>query len=107
MPRGHKIMLSFSDWPAEDQHRWEAAFKSSDRFDERSYGAHLAPTTRKARRDSYGRFLGFISAVHPERLMAQAQPGSIAALWRNTSLGADNPRRWCRLLSILVTFVTR
>jgi len=73
MPRGHKIMLSFLDWPAEDQHRWKAAFKSSDRFDERSYGAHLAPTTRKARRDSYGRFLGFISAVHPERLMAQAQ----------------------------------
>jgi integrase len=73
MPRGHKITLSFSDWPAEDQQRWEAAFKSSDRFDERSYGAHLAPTTRKARRDSYGRFLGFISAVHSERLIAQPQ----------------------------------
>jgi integrase len=66
-------MLSFLDWPAEDQHRWKAAFKSSDRFDERSHGAHLAPTTRKARRDSYGRFLGFISAVHPERLIAQPQ----------------------------------
>jgi integrase len=66
-------MLSFSDWPAQDQHRWQAAFKFSDRFDGRSYGAHLAPTTRKARRESYGRFLGFISAVHPERLIAQPQ----------------------------------
>src|SRR5215468_583291 len=74
MPRGYKIMLSFSDWPAEDQLRWEAAFKSSDRFDERSYGAHLAPATRKARRESYGRFLGFISTIHPNRL--KAPPGS-------------------------------
>ena len=70
MPRGYKIMLSFADWPAEDQRRWEAAFKIADRFDESSCGAHLAPATRKARRESYGRFLGFISAIHPNRLTA-------------------------------------
>ena len=23
MPRGTKIMLSFADWPAEDQERWQ------------------------------------------------------------------------------------
>jgi integrase/recombinase XerD len=100
MPRGHKIMLSFSDWPAEDQLRWEAAFKSSDRFDERSYGAHLAPATGKARRESYGRFLGFISTIHPNRLTAAPEARidrSIVAeyvIWRRrsgevTSLGAD------------------
>ena len=63
-------MLSFAHWPAEDQRRWEAAFKIADRFDESSCGAHLAPATRKARRESYGRFLGFISLIHPNRLMA-------------------------------------
>ena len=70
MPRGYKIMLSFADWPAEDQRRWEAASTIVDRFDESSCGAHLAPATRKARRESYGRFLGFISAIHPNRLTA-------------------------------------
>ncbi|HEX2512370.1 MAG TPA: hypothetical protein VHK44_07205, partial [Xanthobacteraceae bacterium] len=61
-------MLSFANWPAADRGRWEAAFKIADRFDESSCGAHLAPATRKARRESYGRFLGFISATHPNRL---------------------------------------
>ena len=68
MPRGTKIMLSFADWPAEDQERWQQALKHTDRFDESSLGAHLAPATRKKRRESYGRFLGFISVFHPNRL---------------------------------------
>ena len=100
MPRGYKIMLSFADWPAEDRGRWEAAFKIADRFDESSYGAHLAPATRKARRESYGRFLGFISAIHPNRLTAPPEARidrSIVAEyvdWRRrssevTSLAAD------------------
>ena len=100
MPRGYKIMLSFANWPAEDQVRWEAAFKIADRFDESSYGAHLAPATRKARRESYGRFLGFISAIHPNRLTAPPEARidrSIVAEyvnWRRrsgevTSLAAD------------------
>ena len=66
MPRGTKIMLSFADWPAEDQERWQQALKPTDRFEESSLGAHLAPATRKTRRESYGRFLGFISVFHPE-----------------------------------------
>ena len=70
MPRGYKIKVSDLDWPAEDQRRWEAAFTIADRFDESSCGAHLAPATRKARRESYGRFLGFISVMHPNRLTA-------------------------------------
>ena len=47
MPRGTKIMLSFADWPAEDQERWQQALKPTDRFEESSLGAHLAPATRK------------------------------------------------------------
>jgi integrase/recombinase XerD len=61
-------MLSFANWPAEDQNRWEVAFKAGDRFDESGRGMHLALTTRQARRESYGRFLAFISAIHPGRL---------------------------------------
>jgi integrase len=93
-------MLSFADWPAADRGRWEAAFKIADRFDESSCGAHLAPATRKARRESYGRFLGFISAIHPNRLTAPPEARidrSIVAEyvdWRRrsgevTSLAAD------------------
>ena len=100
MPRGYKIMLSFPNWPAEDQLRWETAFKIADRFDDSSNGAHLAPATRKARRESYGRFLGFISAIHPNRLTAPPEARidrSIVAeyvTWRRrsgevTSLAAD------------------
>src|SRR5262249_38659151 len=70
MPRGHTIMVPFSDLPAEDKHRWETAFRPVDRFDESNYGAHLAPATRKGRQETYGRFLGFISAIHPDRLTA-------------------------------------
>jgi integrase/recombinase XerD len=61
-------MLSFANWPAEDQGLWEAAFKAGDRFDEGGRGAHLAPTTLQARRESYGRFLAFISATHQDLL---------------------------------------
>ena len=61
-------MRSFADWPAEDQERWNQAFKPTDRFEETSLGAHLAPATRKNRRESYGRFLGFIAAFYPGRL---------------------------------------
>lgn len=92
MPRGTKIMLSFADWPAEDQRRWELAFKQADRFDESSPGAHLGPATRKARRESYGRFLGFISGFYPGRLASppetRIEPRILAEYvsWR---------RRWC------------
>jgi len=34
-PRMH---LSFDEWPAEDRIRWEAAFKTGDRFDESGPG---------------------------------------------------------------------
>src|ERR1700691_3064573 len=91
MPRGYKIMLSFSDWPAEDQSRWQAALNLADWFDE--YRANLAPATRQARQDSYGRFLGFISAIHPNRLHAPPEARidrSIVAeyvLWRKRSCG--------------------
>jgi integrase len=57
-------MLSFANWPAVDRERWAAAFRAGDRFDESGCGAHLADTTRAARQESYGRFLGFLLANH-------------------------------------------
>jgi integrase len=68
MPRGHRIHLPFDSWPAEDQTRWQAAFKTGDCFDESGPGSHLAESTRRNRRDSYARFLGFLSANRRELL---------------------------------------
>ena len=93
MPRGIKLMLSFATWPARDRDRWEAAFKAGDRFDDSGPGAHLALTSRKALRDSYGRFLGFISAIHPKRLDTppeeRVDPSLLAeyVAWRCRSCG--------------------
>jgi integrase len=66
-------MLSFANWPARDRERWAAAFRAGDRFDESGCGAHLANSTRKARRESYGRFLGFLSASHPDLMSASPE----------------------------------
>ena len=57
-------MLPFASWPTEDQNHWEAAFAAGHGFDEGGPGAHLAAATRKGRQESYGRFLGFLSAQH-------------------------------------------
>ncbi len=93
MPRGVKIMVPFANWPAEDQDRWEAAFKSGDRFDERSCGSHLSAATRQARRESYGRFLRFLSADHPELTILSPEARIDQSLvakyvsWRRRSCG--------------------
>ena len=93
MPRGFKLMLPFAKWPADDQNRWEAAFESSDRFDESGGGTHLAATTRQARQESYGRYLRFLSANHddllalpPEARIDQRLVAEYVS-WRRTSCG--------------------
>jgi integrase/recombinase XerD len=69
MPRASRLQLAFADWPAEDQGRWDAAFKAGDRFDESGHGAHLAASTRQVQRESYARFLGFLSLHHQDLLI--------------------------------------
>jgi hypothetical protein len=93
MSRVSKPMLRFAQWPAEDQKRWEAAFKSGDRFDDSGRGAHLAASTRQARRESYGRFLRFIAANHRDLLVRppdeRIDRGIVAeyVAWRRRSCG--------------------
>ena len=93
MPRGVKLMLSIANWPARDRGRWEAAFKTGDRFDESGPGAHLAPKTRQGLRESYGRFLAFVLAIHADRIMdppeARIDPGIVVeyVAWRSRSCG--------------------
>jgi hypothetical protein len=59
--------LPFEAWPLDDQERWEAAFRApEDPFDEAGPASHLALTTRRALRSSYGIFLGFIARNHSE-----------------------------------------
>ena len=95
MPRGSKLMLSFASWPAEDQRRWEAAFETGDRFDESGRGAHLASPTRRARRESYGRYLAFISATHRICSRGRRKHGSTGVLWPNMWPGAGG---WAEIL---------
>ena len=61
-------MLPFAHWPIQDRRRWDAAFQSGDLFDQSGPGACLAAATRQLRLESYGRFLGFLSAKHPKHL---------------------------------------
>ena len=89
-PRMH---LSFDEWPAEDRIRWEAAFKTGDRFDESGPGAHLAESTRQVWRESHARFLWFISTHRPD-LMPLPPDARIDRLivadyvgWRRKSCG--------------------
>jgi integrase len=66
-------MLPMANWPAVDREQWAAAFQAGDRFEESGCGAHLAIATRKARKESYGRFLGFLSVNHPDLLSASPE----------------------------------
>jgi integrase/recombinase XerD len=93
MPIRLKLMLPFTQWPIEDQHRWEAAFKCGDLFDENGAGTRLAAATRRLRLASYGRFLGFMSAKHlkllnrpPDARIGRRIPTEYVA-WRRRSCG--------------------
>jgi integrase len=67
MPGAPILGLPFEAWPLDDQERWEAAFRApEDPFDEAGPASHLALTTRRALRSSYGIFLGFIARNHSE-----------------------------------------
>jgi hypothetical protein len=79
--------------PIEDQHRWEAAFKCGDLFDENGAGTRLAAATRRLRLTSYGRFLGFLWAKHaklmtlpPEERIDRRIAAEYVA-WRRRSCG--------------------
>jgi integrase len=61
--------LPFQTWPPADQALWEAAFRAlEDPFSESGRASHLTGETRRALRSSYGTFLRFLSAKHPELL---------------------------------------
>ena len=69
MPRISKMQLPFTQWPAEDQNRWEEAFRPGDLFEENRRGTHLSQATRNALRVSYAQYLRFLSEHHPELLI--------------------------------------
>jgi integrase len=68
MAKRLKLMLPFAQWPIEDRRRWESAFQTGGLFDETGPGTRLAAATRQMRLESYGRFLGFLSATLPKLL---------------------------------------
>jgi hypothetical protein len=93
MARASRIYLPSDSWPAEDQARWQAAFKVGDRFDGSGPGSHLAESTRRNLWISYARFLGFLSATRHDllHLMPQARVDRVIvaeyAAWRRRSCG--------------------
>jgi integrase/recombinase XerD len=93
MPRKPRIYLPFDRWPAEDRARWQAAFKTGDRFDGSGPGSHLAESTRRNLWISYARFLAFLSANRPRLLElrpeARVDPLVVAdyVAWRRRSCG--------------------
>jgi integrase len=64
MARAPDMQLSYTLWPEEDRKSWEVAVKDGDPFDDCGPAAHLTDATRRALRESYGRFLGFLAAKH-------------------------------------------
>src|SRR5439155_23298600 len=67
MRRSPQIQVPLTDWPEEDRHRWNAAFKAGDPFD-CGPAAHIADRTRQGLYYRYGCFLGFLMAQHPDVL---------------------------------------
>jgi integrase/recombinase XerD len=93
MARRSRIYLPLESWPAEDRARWQAAFRTGDRFDGSGPGAHLAESTRRNLWISYARFLGFISAhrkdlleLRPEARVDRIVVAEYVA-WRKRSCG--------------------
>jgi integrase len=89
-------MLPFPQWPIADRRRWQSAFRSEGLFGESGPGAHLAKATCQLRRESYGRFLGFVAATQPILLARPPEKRinrQIAAeyvTWRRRSCGESS-----------------
>jgi len=60
--------LPYSEWPQQDRHLWESVFENGNIFQDGT-AAHLAEASRKSWKSCYSRFLGFLAARHPDRLM--------------------------------------
>jgi integrase len=68
MQRRPQMLLPFGEWPLQDRERWQSVFRVGGLFDENGAGSHLAQATRQTRLESYGRFLGFLTAHYPRLL---------------------------------------
>lgn len=93
MARKSRIYLPFGSWPAEDHARWQAAFKTGDRFDGSGPGSHLAEATRRNLFITYARFLRFVAENRQDLLDlrpdARIDPAIVAdyVAWRRRSCG--------------------
>ena len=93
MARKSSLYLPIKSWPAEDQWRWQAAFRVGDRFDGGGPGSHLAHATRQNLTEGYGRFLRFITTNRSDLLDLmpdqRVDPRTVADYvgWRRRSRG--------------------
>ena len=104
--------LPFQTWPAADQALWEAVFRASDDpFSGSERAFHFTGETRRALRSSYGLFLRFLSAKHPERLAPSPSTRidrDIAmeyAEWRRPTCGAATIATGLDRLRLVITYM--
>jgi integrase/recombinase XerD len=62
-----KLHLPFDQWPAADQHLWQAATDGNDPFSDAT-GANLSVASKKQYLFAWRRFLGFLSIQDPSAL---------------------------------------
>ncbi len=64
-----RLYLPYMAWPEQDRASWESAFmQGTDPFDDCGPAAHLAERTKLQLQYTYGKFLCFLAARHPELL---------------------------------------
>ena len=102
-----RIYLPFDSWPAEDQARWQAAFKAGDRFDGSGPGSHLAESTRRNLWISYAQFLGFISAHRKDLLDLRPEARVDRLIVAEYVAWREGPAETAWLRSISMVFVVR
>lgn len=61
-------ILPFKDWPAPDQEMWHRATQQGGLFDDIGPLAHLAAPSQDMIERGYGKWLGWLSRIHPEAL---------------------------------------
>jgi integrase/recombinase XerD len=104
--------LPFQTWPAADQALWEAVFRASDDpFSGSERAFHFTGETRRALRSSYGLFLRFLSAKHPERLAPSPSTRIDRDIamehvdWRRPTCGAATIATGLDRLRLVITYM--
>ena len=96
--RRPRLVLAISEWPQEDQLRWNERIAGDLIFGPKGRN-RLSPHTMDGRRQSYGRMLGFLKAEYPERLSLPLSERIDLPMLRHY---ADEMQKSCRETTIAI-----